>query len=317
MYASPFNAPALSAPASRRASQQPYAFGAMGALVLALLLLIDNLITATSYPDLLASLLDYLPTLLPGWLFSILLSALTCLLLARGYMERHAIVFTHPGRLLLVTGGAILLADLLYGTLFGFLFSGLYQWLSEQGDRLALYQTLVFEPLRLIGFAITVLLPLGIGLRLGKRHADTQEPLLPRQEAPLLLALCFILLNLKALDLIPSHLLNDYEWHVELVLLYLSPLLCGAIIFTAAWLDLPSRLNRLRPARLALAGLLIFAGWLAAQLAIAGLLLLAALGGNEVLFHPAVMLLLGIGLLLLLWPLTCLSLRWVYRPEAA
>lgn len=317
VHASPFDAPAISAPASQQASQQPYAFGAMGALVLTLLLLINNLISATSYPDLLASLLDYLPALLPGWLCAILLSALACLLLARGYMERHAIVFTHPGRLLLATGVAIALADLLYGALSGLLFSGLYQWLSEQGDRLALYQTLVFEPLGMIAFAITVLLPLGIGLRLGKRHADTRERLLPRQEAPLLLALCFIWLNLKTLDLIPSHLLNDYEWHVELVLLYLSPLLCGAIIFTAAWLDLPSRQSRLRPGRLALAGLLIFACWLAAQLAIAGLLLLAALGGNEVLFHPAVMLLLGIGLLLLLWPLTCLSLRWLYRPQAA
>lgn len=317
VHANPFDSPAISAPASRPASRQPYAFGAMGALVFALGLLISNLIAAASQPDLLVSLLDYLPSLLPGWLFAALLNALACLLLARGYMEHHAIVFSHPGRLLVATGGAIVLVDLLYGALSGFLLSGLYQWLGEQGEMLALYQTLVFEPLGLLAFAITVLLPLGIALRLGARHTDSQENLLPRQEAPLLLALCFVLLNLKTLDLLPGHLLNDYEWHLELVLLYLSPLLCGALIFSAAWQDLPTRQSRLHPGRLALAGLLIFAGWLAAQLTIAGLLLLAALAGSEALFHPAVLLLGGIGLLLLLWPLTCLSLRWVYRPQAA
>ena len=55
-----------------------------------------------------------------------------------------------------------------------------------------------------------------------------------------------------------------------------------------------------------------------AQLLVAGLLVMYALAdrGSELL-HPVLLLAMGIGLLALLWPLTLLGLRWIYRAEAA
>ena len=315
MPTNPFDTRAARMPASREMVRQSHAFAALGAAVLVLALLINNLIAAISHPDLIANLIDYLPSLLPGWLFAALLNALGCLLLSRGFMSSHGIVFANPARLLLGIAGAILLADLLYGAASGFLLSGVYEWLSENNDMLAVYQPLVFEPLGLVAFAITVLLPLWIGLKVGKRHSAPDKNPPPRVEVPLLLALAFILLNLKMLDLIPGHLLNDFEWHLELVLLYLSPLLCGTVIFTAAWCELPAHQSQLRTGQLILTSLLIFICWLAAQLMVGGLLLAAALAGNEI--HPALLVAMGIGLLALLWPLTLLGLRWIYRAEAA
>jgi hypothetical protein len=317
MLASPFATPAVSAPASRQAEHQSYAFAVMGAAVFVLALLLHHLIAALSRPELLTDLLDYLPGLLPGWLFALLLNGLACLLLTRWYMARHAIVYTHPGRLLLGIGAAMLLADLLYGALSGFLLSGVYAWLSEHSSMLAIYHPLVFEPLGLIAFAITVLLPLWGGLRLGKHHAAADPSPPPRPEVPLLLALGFILLSLKLMALIPGHLLNSHEWHVELVLLYLSPLLCGAVIALAAWYELPERQNPLRPGQLMLASLLIFVGWLVSQLLVAGILLVSAFGGSDALLQPLPLIVAGTAVLALLWPLTLLGLRWVYRAEAA
>ena len=315
MTTNPFDIPAIKVPVSQQMVRQSHAFAALGAAVLVLALLINNLIAAASHPDLIANLIDYLPSLLPGWLFAALLNALGCLLLSRGFMARHGIVYANPARLLPCIAGAILLVDLLFRAASGFLLGGFFEWLSENRDLPTVYHPLIFEPLGWIEFAITVLLPLWIGLKVGKRHSAPAESSQPRAEVPLLLASAFILLNLKMLDLIPGHLLNDFEWHLELVLLYLSPLLCGTVIFSAAWRELPVHQSQLRPGQLIFTSLLIFICWLAAQLVVGGLLLAAALAGNEI--HPALLMAMGIGLLALLWPLTLLGLRWIYRAEAA
>lgn len=316
MLATPVDTPSTQVLASRQMARQSHAFAALGAATLVLVLLVNNLIAAASHPDLLASLVDYLPSLLPGWLFAALLNALGCLLLSRSFMARRGIIYANPARLLLGIGGAILLVDLMFGAASGFLLGGFFEWLSENRDIPTVYHPLVFEPLGWIEFALTALLPLWIGLQVGKRHAAPEESPPSRLEVPLLLALAFILLNLKMLDLIPGHLLNDFEWHLELVLLYLSPLLLGAVVFAGAWCELPVHQGQLRPGRLILTAMSIFFCWLVAQLLVAGLLLATALAGNEP-PHPALLPIMGIGLLALLWPLTLLGLRWVYRPEAA
>jgi hypothetical protein len=303
--------------AERPAWQQPYAFGAMGALVMLQSLVVGNLLAALNHAEFSDYLLGNLMHLLPGWLCSLLLGGLAATLLVASYQERHAAVLVKPGRVLLAVAAAIVLAGLLYGVLSGFLLAGLYGWLSEHGSLVGLYQPLVFEPLGLLAFALTNLLPLWLGLRLGARQAWTPAPV-GRTSVAALLALCVLLLSLKTLDILIKQVVPGYSAALPLALACLTPLLGAALVFATSWSALPARLHRLRAGQLLLTALAIFVVWMLAQLLVAGLLVMYALAdrGSE-LFHPALLVAMGAGLLALLWPLTLLGLRWIYRAEAA
>jgi len=174
----------------------------------------------------------------------------------------------------------------------------------------------VFEPLGLLAFALTNLLPLWLGLRLGTQRA-TAPAEVTRAEAALLLALCVLLLSLKALTLLASRMLHGYIGGVPLLPIYLAPLLGGALVFACAWSALPARLAHLRAGQLLLSALAIFLVWMLAQLLVAALLVLSAFSGNDALLEPLPLAIAGGVVLALLWPLTLLGLRWIYRAEAA
>lgn len=313
----PFATSAPQPAAERPASQQPYAFGAMGALVVLQSLVVGNLLAALNHAEFGDYLLGNLMHLLPGWLCSILLGGLAATLLVASHQERHAAVLVRPGSVLLAVAAAIVLAGLLYGMLSAYLLAGLYGWLSEHGSLTGLYQPLVFEPLGLLAFALTNLLPLWLGLRLGARQAWTPAPV-GRTSVAALLALCVLLLSLKTLDILIKQVMPGYSAALPLALACLTPLLGAALVFASSWSALPARLHRLRAGQLLLTALAIFVVWMLAQLLVAGLLVMYALAdrGSELL-HPALLLAMGIGLLALLWPLTLLGLRWIYRAEAA
>ena len=100
-------------------------------------------------------------------------------------------------------------------------------------------------------------------------------------------------------------------------LVYFAPLLYGALVFACAWQTLPPRLARIRPGQLVLTALAIFLVWLLVHLLVAGVLLVAAFSGSDALLQPAPLIIAGLAVLALLWPLTLLGLRWIYRAEAA
>ena len=57
--------------------------------------------------------------------------------------------------------------------------------------------------------------------------------------------------------------------------------------------------------------------WLLVHLLVAGVLLVSAFSGSDALLQPAPLIIAGLAVLALLWPLTMLGLRWIYRAEAA
>ena len=210
--------------------------------------------------------------------------------------------------LLLGLAIALLVVGQVYGLLAGLLLGGVYQWISDS----SLPATLIQEPLGLLDFALTCVLPLWLCLRLGAK-APAAAGFAPRHEAALLLALSIALLSLKGLLLLPLYL-QEGGW-VSLV--YFAPLLYGALVFACAWQTLPPRLARIRPGQLVLTALAIFLVWLLVHLLVAGVLLVSAFSGSDALLQPAPLIIAGLAVLALLWPLTLLGLRWIYRAEAA
>ncbi|MDG9923486.1 MULTISPECIES: hypothetical protein [unclassified Pseudomonas] len=313
----PFDTAVPQPAAEYPASQQPYAFGAMGALVMLQSLVVGNLLAALNHAEFSDYLLGNLMNLLPGWLCSLLLGGLAATLLVASHQERHAAVLVNPGKVLLAVAAAIVLTGLLYGALSGFLLAGLYGWLSEHRSLMGLYQPLVFEPLGLLAFALTNLLPLWLGLRLSAQKTCAPAPV-GHTAVAALLALCVLLLSLKTVDILIKQVMPGYNAALPLALACLTPLLGAALVFASSWSALPARLQRLRAGQLLLTALAIFVVWMLAQLLVAGLLVIYALAdrGSEV-FHPVLLLIMGVGLLGLLWPLTLLGLRWIYRAEAA
>jgi hypothetical protein len=309
VHANPFATSAEPTAALQPASRQPLAFAVAVGVATALSLLLGNLIALVKYPEYSVFTLENLLYQLPSWCFSILLGALVAALLSRGYLERHGSALVRPLTLLLGIGLALVVADLGYGFLYSWLFSGIHESLSDS----AIPPLLVYELLGLLAFAITCLLPLWLGL-----HFAAKTPVAadyrPRREAALLLALCFSLLSLKMLLLLHFIYPHNGGW---MSLIYATPLVYGALVFTCAWQALPARLARVRPGQLALAAMAIFLAWLLAQLLIGGLLVLSAFSGNDALLAPLPLTIVGVAVLALLWPLTLLGLRWVYRAEAA
>ncbi|MGB4072159.1 hypothetical protein [Pseudomonas sp.] len=325
MHANPFAIPAppVQATAPAAASTLPYAFMGLAVLV-SLVGLLVNLVSVWLQPDaqMLDSYLEYLPRILTSRLEYTLLAAAAVLLLSRSYLERHAIAgFTRPPRQLLV-GYFVMALVLSLGVRFiaGPLLSHLLSWAYEWFESAALAQVLVSEPINLLLFAFDTLLPLWLCLHLLRNSSvPGNASRVSRQEPALAFALCFAALYLKLLGLaglLPGYLLSSYgdDWGYRL--LELSGLLYAALVFAAARSGLPTQLARHNPGRLFLASLLCLLLWLLALALVAVALLLYVLSGSE-LFHEALLGLLGLGLLALLWPLTRLSLRWVYKPQAA
>lgn len=310
MHANPFATPAAkAAPLPQTATRQPLAFTLATGLAALLSIILGSLIAQLQHPQYADYLLDNLNNHLPAWCFSVLLAALAAALLSRGYLERHGSAFSHPMPLLLGVGITLLVVDQVYWVLSGLLLGSAYQWISDR----SIPMLLIHEPLGLLDFTITCALPLWLGLRLGAK-TPTPAGFATRHEAALLLALCIALLSLKVLLLLPFLHLQTDGW---VNLAYAAPLVYGALVFACAWQTLPPRLAQIRPGQLTLTALAIFLVWLLAQLLIAALLVLSAFSGSDALLQPLPLAITGAATLALLWALTRLGLRWVYRAEAA
>lgn len=310
MPASPFATPVVEpATPAQEASRQPQAFALTAGVATALSLLLGNVIALMRFPQYADFMLENLPHQLSAWCSSILLAALLAALFSRDYLERHGSALVRPLPLLLGIGVALLVAGQANGILSSWLLSGLHESLSGS----SIPPMLVYEPLGLFAFAITCLLPLWLGLHFA---AKTPVPagFASRREVALLLALSISLLSLKGLLLLPFLYLQADGW---MSLVYVTPLAYGVLVFTCAWQALPARLASVRPGQLALTVLAVFLVWLLAQLLVAGLLVLSAFSGSDALLQPAPLIIAGIAVLALLWPLTLLGLRWIYRAEAA
>lgn len=319
MHANPFDTPAATAQAqtAAKASSLPYAFMGLAALI-GLLGLVINLVNVWLLQDeqIFASYLEYLPQILASFVESTLLSAVAALLLTRSYLERHAIAgFKRPRQLLALYFGMALVLSLAAGLFGGQLLSHLLALAYEWFESPTLAQLLVSEPINLLLFALDTLLPLWLCLHLLRCNAEPgKAQAIPRGEPALAFALCFAVFYLKLLSLLPEQVFfYDNTWVYGLLLLV--GLLHSALVFAAAWSGLPLQLRQCNPGRLILASLLCLLLWLLALTLVAAGLLLCALSGME-LFSEALLALPGLGLLALLWPLTRLSLRWVYRPQA-
>ena len=311
MHANPFaTLPAEASPIAEEATRQPLALALTAAVATMLSVLLGCLSAWLSHPTYLDHLLSNLPVQLAGWCFSILLSAWVTALFSRGYLEHHGSALTRPLPLLVVLGVTWVLADLAYGLLTGWMLGGLYEWFNEH----ALPPTLLFELLGLLGFAITGLLPLWLGLRLGAK-TPAVKGFAQRGEASLLLAGTIALLSFKGLQLLPAHLLSEIDGWATL--LFVAPVLYAALVFACAWQTLPPRLARIRPGQLVLTALAIFLVWLLVHLLVAGVLLVSAFSGSDALLQPEPLIIAGLAVLALLWPLTLLGLSWIYRAEAA
>lgn len=300
MPANPFAAASPAAVAtSATAWHQSWLLAIAGALAALLSPLLNNLL----------ALLQDLPALLIDWSFAILFTAFSAALFSRGYFEQLGVACKQPRLVALGFGFALLLTDQLYGLLYGMLNESLFDWLSASGLPLSL----TYDLINLLGLIITTLAPLWLVLHLSARQAQTPGPL-AGWEAALVLGACVALLQLKAVQLIPLHMLDGTgSWSAPL---WASALLAGTLVGVCAWRNLPSRLARMRPGQLALTALVIFLIWLLANLLIAALLLVAIMLGGDSLWQ-LLLIVFGSTLLVLLWPLTLLGLRWIYRAEAA
>lgn len=319
MHANPFD-PSTAAPAATattgRASNLPYTFMALTALI-GLIGLLVNLasIWLLQGGQLFEQYLEYLPQILGSSLESALLSAVAALLLSRSYLERYAIAgFSRPRQLLAVYFGVALVLALAASFIGGQLLSHLLAWAYEQFESTLLPQLLISGPINLLLLALTTLLPLWLCLQWQRHNAVGGAPrVIERREPALAFALCFAVYYLKLLNLLPEQVFF-YDDAGIYGLSLLGALLYTALIFAAARSALPLRLRQHNPGRLFLASLLCLLLWLLTLTLVAAVLLVCAMKGME---PAAWLILLGLGLLALLWPLTRLSLRWVYKPQAA
>lgn len=321
MHANPFDLAVSQTPAAAltaRASALPFAFMGL-ALLISLIGFVISLLSVWLLQDeqIFTSYLEYLPQILASFVEGALLSAVAVLLLSRSYLERHAIAgFARPRQLLGLFFGMALVLSLGLGFVAGQVLSQLLSRAYEWFESPTLAQLLVSEPINLLLFVLDTLLPLWLSLHLLRRHAvPGAAHRVRRWEPALVFALCFAVFYLKLVSLLPEQLFfYDSAWVYSLLLL--AGLLHTALVFAAAWSALPLQLRRCNPGRLILASLLCALLWLLAFVLVAVAIALYTLGGNE-LFSEALLALPGLGLLALLWPLTRLSLRWVYRPQAA
>lgn len=322
MHANPFAldtaTPAPSA-ATQPASRLPFAFAGAAALAGLFLLLFGIAVTARMLDEeQFASYLESLPVVLTYAIANLLLTGLAALLICRSYLERHNLAgFSQRNALLGLTLLLVTLFALVIGWGTSPLLGRLMQWSYDNLGSFDLGR-LATEPLHWALFALGTLLPLWLSVHLLRRRGVPSA--VPRHvagwEPALAFGLCFAVVCMKLLMLLPSSLINPYGAPWLSLLLASGTLIYGGIAFIAALTGLPARLARHNPGRLVWAALLCLVMWLVACVLAAAAVLLAALGNSD-LVQPPLFVVLSLGLLALIWPLTRLSLRWVYRAQPA
>lgn len=322
MHANPFAvdtatpAPSITA---QPASRLPFAFAGVAVLAGLLLLLFGIAVTARMLDEeQFTSYLDSLPVVLTFAVANLLLTGLAALLICRSYLERHGLAgFTQRNALLGLTLLLVVLFSLVIGWGTSPLLGQLMQWSYDNLGSFDLAR-LITEPLHWALFAIGTLLPLWLSLHLLRRRGvpSAAQHGVAGWEPALAFGLCFAVVCMKLLMLLPSNLINPYGAPWLPLLLTSGTLLYGGIAFVAALTGLPAHLARHNPGRLVWAALLCLVMWLVACVLAAGALLLAALSNSD-LVQPPLFVALSLGLLALIWPLTRLSLRWAYRAQPA
>ncbi|GLX12076.1 hypothetical protein Pstr01_03150 [Pseudomonas straminea] len=251
------------------------------------------------------------------WLSALAVDGCSALLLARYYLQRHSLVdVSRPALLVALFVGLYLIAIFVVGLLYNLLWAQLAPSLYENASGLS--PTLLMLPLNLVSFMLATLLPLWLSLYLMRRAGQFQSGLtqVSRGEAALAFGLLFIVFYTKLLTLLPTHMISPYGMEWLLGLSNVVGLVYGLVAMIAAYRSLPAQLARLAVGRLLASVLLCMAIWLLVAAVLAFVLLVALYAGSEFLVL-GLMVLFGILLLAMLWPLTHLSLRWVYRPLAA
>lgn len=271
----------------------------------------------TLAPDLMEGYLHNPWQIVGFWISALAADGCGALLLTRVYLQRHRLVtVTRPERLIALFVGLYVVAAVLGSVLLNLLWAPLVPWIY-QGDH-GIPPGLLMAPLDLAVFALTVLLPLWLSLHLMRRTAQVETGLGPvgRGEAALAFGALFSALYMALLALLPTYLGDLYAMQWLQALSNMSGLGYGAIALLAARSMLPRQLPQLAVGRLAASVLVCLGIWLVIAAGLCFVLLVALYAGSE--FAVLVLLVVfGLLLLALLWPLTRMSLRWVYRPASA
>ena len=271
----------------------------------------------TLEPEYFQAYLNNLWQLAAYWLSALAVDGCSALLLARYYLQRHDVVdVSRPARLIALFVGLYLVAIFVVGLLYNLLWAQVSPWLYENARGIS--PTLLMLPLNLVSFMLATLLPLWLSLHLMRRTGQFQSGLtqVSRGETALAFGLLFIVLYTKLLTLLPTTAISPYGMEWMLGLSTAVGLVYGLVALIAAQRSLPAQLPQLAVGRLLASVLVCMAIWLLVAGVLGFVLLVALYAGSEFLVL-ALMVLFGVLLLALLWPLTLLSLRWIYRPLAA
>ncbi|XXF09004.1 hypothetical protein J3Q00_01170 [Pseudomonas sp. D2-3] len=251
------------------------------------------------------------------WLSALAVDGCSALLLARYYLQRYALVdVSRPARLVALSVGLYLVAIFVVGLLYNLLWAQIGPWLYENASGLS--PTLLMLPLNLVSYMLATLLPLWLSLQLMRRTGQFQSgpTRISRGETALAFGLLFVVFYTKLLTLLPSTAISPYGMEWMLGLSSAVGLVYGLVALIAAHRSLPAQLPRLAIGRLLVSVLVCMAIWLLVAGVLGFVLLVALYAGSEFLVLM-LMVLFAVLLLALLWPLTHLSLRWLYRPLAA
>lgn len=271
----------------------------------------------TLEPEHLQAYLNNLWQLAAYWLSALAVDGCSALLLARYYLQRHNLVdVSRPERLIALFVGLYLIAIFVVGLLYNLIWAQIGPWLYESASSLS--PTLLMLPLNLVSFMLASLLPLWLSLHLMRRAGQFQTGLtrVSRGETALAFGLLFLVIYTKLLTLLPSAAISPYGMEWMLGLSSAIGLVYSLVALIAAHRSLPAQLPRLAVGRLLASVLACMVSWLLVAGVLGFVLLVALYAGSEILVL-VLMLLFGILLLALLWPLTHLSLRWIYRPLVA
>ncbi|UCJ17893.1 hypothetical protein K5Q02_05845 [Pseudomonas sp. MM211] len=268
-------------------------------------------------PEYLQAYLNDLWPLATSWLTALAVDGCSALLLTRYYLQRHNLVtVTRPGRLIALFVGFYFVAFTLVSLFFRLLWIQLITWIYESDFGIS--PRLLVQPVNLLLFVLAVLLPLWLSLHLMRRTAQVESGLgrVGRGETALAFGLLFCVIYMKLLTLLPIGVINPYGMEWLQAVGSASGLMYGLIALLAARGALPPQLPQLAVGRL-LASVLVCMGiWLVVATVLCVVLLVVLYSGSEFM-AMALVVLFGLLLMALLWPLTRLSLRWVYRPAPA
>ncbi|WNW13882.1 hypothetical protein RRX38_22900 [Pseudomonas sp. DTU_2021_1001937_2_SI_NGA_ILE_001] len=234
------------------------------------------------------------------------------LLMTRWYLQRHNLVdVTRPKRLIMMFLGLYVTAAVLVAVLYNMLWWLLAGWAENQAD--APDFTVLMQPLNLLSFVLTTLLPLWLSLHLMRIKGLVQpgQGVVNRGEAALACALLFSAIYVKLLTLVPMANSSAYNGDWLIPVGSAVGLLYGLVALLAAHKALPPQLSYLAIGRLLVSMLLCVSIWLSVALALCFVLFTALLSGSQMLVL-SLLLIFWLVLLALLWFMTQLSLRWVY-----